>query len=159
MTTREDAPTDESRSLAFVVLAYRGAMAELSGTDARYRATVWEALEAVTPGEQTETLFGLFYGFARALLAQAGRPLAWRKTCCAHLCRDEWLAVSMIDAAQRADHASLLAATTQLVGEAGVGDALDAAQTLAAALCRCGFYLRPQAAPQICDLCPARTLH
>jgi hypothetical protein len=108
------------------------------------------------PGE-AEALFGHVFCFARALLAVAERPLQWRQTYCAHLCRDEWLAVSMIAAAQGADVAGLLQAASQLIGVEALGDALGAAQTLGCELARRGLYLRPRATA--CDLCRKRTLH
>lgn len=163
MTYRNVAPSgaDDARGFALVVLAYRCAMAEIRGAHAKYRAGVWEILEAAAPPGEAEALFGCFFAFARALLAVAERPLQWRQTYCAHLCRDEWLAVAMIDAAQRADLAAMLEAAAQLVGVEELGDALSAAQVLGSALARRGVYLCPRSGGESCanDLCPKRTLH
>ena len=148
-------------AFAFVVLAYRCAMAETSGARPQFRAGAWEALEAAAPSGEAEALFGFFFRFVRSLMAVAERPIQWRQTYCAHLCRDEWLAVSMIDAAQRSDLAELLGAASRLIGVEALGDALNAAQTLASALTRRGLYLCPRTGQAPCgnDLCPKRMLH
>jgi hypothetical protein len=162
MTFRNESPSgaDEARGFALVVLAYRWAMAEIGGTHAKYRAGCWEVLEAAAPPGEAEALFGCFFAFARALLAVADRPLQWRQTFCAHLCRDEWLAVCMIDAAQRRDTVTMLAAASELIGVEELGGALCAAQDLATALSQRGLYLCPRTgAPCAGDLCPKRTLH
>ena len=144
MTQPETLPAREGgRGFAFVVLAYRCAMAEISGTQEPYRAGVWEALDQVAPGGEADALIGCVFRFVRSLVGSAERPLEWRSTLCAHLCRDEWLAVAMIDAAQRADVAGLLGYACELVGVEDLGDALNATQALAFALSRRGFYLRP----------------
>ena len=96
------------------------------------------------------------FAFARALLANAERPLQWRRSYCAHLCRDEWLALSMVAAAERVDVCGLLQAASRLLGVDALGDALAAAQRLACELAKRGLTLCPRGA---CDLCPQRTLH
>jgi hypothetical protein len=163
MTSRNEMPSgaDDARSFALVVLAYRCAMAEIRGAQAKYRAGVWEVMEVAAPPGEAEVLFGCFFAFVRALLAVADRPLQGRQTYCAHLCRDEWLAVAMIDAAQRADIEGLLGAAAELVGVEELGDALEAAQTLGSALARRGVYLCPRTKGATCanDLCFGRTLH
>jgi hypothetical protein len=151
---RTSAP-DDARGFALVVLAYRCAMAELLGARTKYRVDVWETLEAAAPPGEAEALFGCFFAFARALLAVADRPLQWRQTYCAHLSRDEWLAVAMIDSAQRADLVGMLGAAAELVGAEEIGDALEAAQALGSALSQRGVYLRPRAD----ELRPKPTLH
>ena len=151
---------EREHGLAFIVLAYRCAMAEISGSGETYRAGVWEVMETMAPDGEAEALFNVFFGFVRSLLGAAARPLGWRSTYCAHLCRDEWLAVSMIDAAQRGNFAALLEFASQLIGPDNIGGALDATQTLAAALSRRGLYLRPEDQRLACgDLCPQRILH
>jgi hypothetical protein len=151
----------DARGFSLSVLAFRSVMAELSGAHAKYRADVWEVFEASAPPGDAEALFGHFFAFVRALLATTERPLEWRRTYCAHLCRDEWLAVSMIASAQRSDLAGLLEAASELIGVEALGDALSAVQTLASELARRGLYLCPRAASAPCgkDLCPQRTLH
>jgi hypothetical protein len=85
----------------------------------------WQALgEAVSPAD-AGALFGEFYGFVRALLAVAPKSLAWRPASCRGLCNDEWLALSMIEAAQRSDMVGLLAAAAKLLAVDELGDALD----------------------------------
>ena len=143
MTLRPQQPTagEDTPGFALVVLAYRCAMAETLGAPAKYRVDVWETLEAAAPPGEAEALFGCFFAFARALLAVADRPLQWRRSYCARLSRDEWLAVAMIDAAQRADRVAMLGAAAELVGAGEIGDALEAAQTLGSALAQRGVYL------------------
>ncbi len=164
MTLSSNAPSlapADARGFPLAVLAYRSVMAELSGAHAKYRADVWEVFEASAPPGDAEALFGHFFAFVRALLATTERPLEWRRTYCAHLCRDEWLAVSMIAAAQRSDVTGLLEAASELIGVEALGDALGAAQTLASELAQRGLYLHPRAMGAPCDrdLCPKRTLH
>jgi hypothetical protein len=159
LSMHPSAAADETRSFALVVLTYRCVMAELCGSETKYRAGAWEAIEAAAPAGEADALFGHVFGFARALIAVAGRPLGWRRTFCAPLCRDELLAVWMIDAAQRGDVAGLLGAAAELMGVEELGDALQAAQTLAFALAQRGLYLCPQTKTAHCDLCPERTLH
>jgi hypothetical protein len=162
MTLRQEQPSqaNDARGFALVILAYRCAMAEILGAQAKYRVGVWETLEAAAPPGEAEALFGCFFAFARALLAVADRPLQWRQTYCAHLCRDEWLAVAMIDAAQRSDLVAMLSAAGELVGVEEIGDALSAAQALGSALAQRGVYLRPRGGAACAnDLCPQRMLH
>ena len=151
---------EREHGLAFIVLAFRCAMAEISGSGETYRAGAWEVLESVAPDGEAEALLSEFFGFVRSLLGAAEKPLSWRVAYCAHLCRDEWLAVSMIDAAQRGNLAALLDFASQLIGPDNLGDALDATQTLASALSRRGLYLRPEAERFVgADLRPKRSLH
>ena len=147
------------RGLAFVVLAYRCAMAEISGTRERYRVGVWEVLESVAPDGEAEALFGGFFGFVRSLVGAAERPISWRSTYCAHLCQDEWLAVSMIDSAQRGDLVSLLDYASELIGPENLGDALEATQKLAGILSRRGLYVRHDARRPVGDDLGRKRLH
>jgi hypothetical protein len=156
LRTASPVEADAARGLAFVVLALRGVMSEICDSHGKFRVDVWKVFDAAAPIEDAKGLFGCFLGFARALLNVADRPLEWRQGYCAHLCRDEWLAATIIDAAQRADVAKVLGAAAELVGVEELGDVLNAAQFLACALSERGIYLRPAAR---CDLCPKRTLH
>ena len=132
------------RDFALVVLAYRCAMAETCGAQLKGCAGAWEILEAAAPRGAAGILFGCFFQFARSLLAVAERPIGWRQTLCARLCHDEWLAIGMIDAAQRGDLAGLLAAAAELIGVEGLGDVLDATQVLACALAERGVFVCPR---------------
>lgn len=134
----------ERRDFALVVFAYRCAMAETCGAQLNCRAGAWEILEAAAPCGEADGLFGCFFPFVRSLLAVAERPIGWRQTLCAHLCRDEWLAVGMIDAAQRGDLTGLLGAAAELIGVEGLGDALNATQALASALTERDVYVCPR---------------
>ena len=101
------------------------------------------------------------YGFVRALLAVAPMPLSWRPTNCRGLCNDEWLALSMIEAAQRSDMMGLRAAAAKLLAVDELGDALQSTQSLASALARRGLFLCSTRQDETCgsDLCPLRRLH
>ncbi len=158
MTPHATASAGEAhaRGFAFVVLAYRCAMAETCGARPHYRHGLWEALETAAPGGEAEALFGFFFRFARSLMAVADRPIQWRQTYCAHLCRDEWLAIGMIDAAQRGDVSGLLGTASELIGVEELGDALSATQALASALARRDLYLAPSETDQSRA---SRTLH
>jgi hypothetical protein len=153
MTSYATPPSNgaETHGFALVVLAYRCAMAETCGAHPKYLASVWEVFEAAAPRGEAEALFGFFFRFVRSLMACAERPIGWRQTFCAHLCRDEWLAVDMIVAAQRGDVVGLLGAAAELIGVEGLGDALNATQALASALAQREVYLCPR---RDCADCP-----
>lgn len=67
----------------------------------------------------------------------------------------------MIEAAQRSDRVGLLAAAAKLLAVDGLGDALQATQSLASALARRGLFLCSSQKDEPCgfDLCPLRQLH
>jgi hypothetical protein len=113
------------------------------------------------PPDEAGALFGQFYGFVRALISCAQRPLAWRPASCRGLCSDEALALGMIEAAQRGDPTGLLAAAASLLGVDELGDALLATQSLATALARRDLFVRAPRQGEPCgfDLCPHRQLH
>lgn len=163
MRGQNDLPSADygARSLPLVALAYRSVMAELSGAHYKYRNGVWEVFEAAAPPGEAEALLDHVFAYARALLAVAERPLDWRQTYCAQLCRDEWLAVSMIASAQRVDVAGLLDLASRLIGPEALGDAINAAQTLARELARRGLFLcsREGGAACVSDLHARHTLH
>jgi hypothetical protein len=150
------APTE-----ALVIKVYRCAMAGFSVGQTDCWDVGWRALgEAVSPAD-AGALFGEFYGFVRALLAVAPKSLAWRPASCRGLCNDEWLALSMIEAAQRSDMVGLLAAAAKLLAVDELGDALQSTQSLASALARRGLFLCSTRQDETCgsDLCPLRRLH
>ncbi len=154
-----EAPLASADPYALAITAYRCAMAETSGGCEQSRERVWEALERVAPPGEAVALFELFFAFARALQANAQGALGWRPG--AGPCRDERLALGMIEASQRADRVGLLDAASQLLGADGLGDALQAAQRLASTLTRRGILLCPKRPGEPCpaDLCPHRRLH
>ena len=150
------APTE-----ALVIKVYRCAMAGFSVGQTDCWDVGWQALgEAVSPSE-AGPLFGEFYGFVRALLAVAPTPLSWRPASCRGLCNDEWLALCMIEAAQRSDMVGLLATAAKLLAVDELGDALQSIQSLASALARRGLFLCSTRQGETCgsDLCPLRRLH
>ncbi len=158
---RRFAADAEVYAYALAITAFRCAMAETTVGCEDFRIGGWEALERVAPPGEAVTLFEHFFGFVRVLRATAQGPLLWRPVACAHPCRDERLAIGMIDAAQRADVVSLLAAASQLLGVDGLGDALQAAQLLATFLARRGIFLCANQSGEACgaELRPRRTLH
>jgi hypothetical protein len=86
--------------------------------------------------------FGQFYGFGRALLAAAQRPLSCQPISYSGNCADEALALRMIEMSQRANHSGALSATTILLGVDDLGSVLQAVQSLASALALCGLFVR-----------------
>ena len=149
------APTE-----TLVIKVYRSVMAGFSVGQIDCWDVGWRALgEAVAPSE-AGPLFGEFYGFVRALLAVAPAPLSWRPASCRGLCNDEWLALSMIEAAQRSDMMGLRAAAAKLLAVDELGDALQSTQSLASALARRGLFLCSVRQDETCgsDLCPLRRL-
>jgi hypothetical protein len=152
---------DDTPAGALVVTVYRCAMAGFSVGRTDCWDVGWKALGAAMPPGEAGALFGQFYGFVRALLACAQKPLSWRPANCRGLCGDEALALSMIEAAQRGDPANLLAHAALLLGVDELGDALQATQSLATALARRGLFVRAARDGEPCgfDLCPLRRLH
>jgi hypothetical protein len=150
------APTE-----ALVIKVYRCAMAGFSVGQTDCWDVGWQALGEVVSPADAGALFGEFYGFVRSLLAVAPKSLAWRPASCRGLCTDEWLALSMIEAAQRSDMIGLLAAAAKLLAVDELGDALQSTQSLASALVRRGLFLRATRQDETCasDLCPLRRLH
>src|SRR5271156_5962811 len=127
---------------ALIITVYRCAMAGFSVGQTDCWDIGWRALDqAMSPGE-AGALFGEFYAFVRALLGAARHPLPWRPARCRGLCSDEALALGMIEAAQGADTADLLAAAATLLGADDLGDALQATQSLAVALAKRGLFIR-----------------
>jgi len=152
---------DDRPAGALVVTVYRCAMAGFMLAETDCWNLGWQALGSAMPHEEAGALFGQFYGFVRALLVCAQKPLSWRPANCHDLCDDEALALSMIEAAQRGDPTAVLAAAALLLGVDGVGDALQATQSLATALARRGVFVSapPDNGPCGFDLCPRRRLN
>ncbi len=150
-----------ARAEELIVTVYRCAMAGFSSGEIDAWDIGWRTLGAAVPDAEAGPLFGHFHGFARALLAVSQRPLAWRPAACAGLCDDEALAMTMIATAQRADIAGTLSAAARLLGVDGLGDALQAAQSLGSALARHGLVIGGPGETWTCDfdLCPLRKLN
>jgi len=135
-------PNEDELSAELVIKLYRCAMAGLGYGD----ASSWEfglrLLAKTVPSEEVGPLFGRFYGFGRALLAAAQRPLSCRPISYSGNCADEALALRMIEMSQRANHNETLSAATMLLGVDDLGSVLQAAQSLASALSLCGLFVR-----------------
>ena len=73
----------------------------------------------------------------------------------------EALVLWMIEVAQRADMVGLLKAAAMLLDVEELGDVLQASQSLATSLRRCGLFVRAPATRRglRADLCPRRQLH
>jgi hypothetical protein len=132
--------TGDSRAEALVIKLFRCAMTGFSSGETHCWNIGWQALAAAVPSGEVGPLFGHFYGLARALHAASQRPfLIWPPTR-RGLCADEALALLMIERAQRGDPAGALGAAT-LLGVDELGDVLQAAQSLAAALANRGLFV------------------
>jgi hypothetical protein len=136
LTRHDDAP-----EIRLAVTAFRCALVAFALGDTQCWETGWRALREALPPGDVGPLFGQFYGFARALLMVACRPISYWPVPCRELCDDETLALAMIAAAQRRDHAATLEAASALLGTDELGDALMAAQALAAALSKQGIFV------------------
>jgi hypothetical protein len=145
---------------ALFLTVYRCAMAGFSVGQTDCWDVGWRALDQATPPGEAGALFGEFYAFVRALLAVARSPLSWRPANCRGLCNDEALALSMIEAAQGADTMGVLAAAAALLGVEELGDALQAAQSLARALAERGLFVRAPLQDEPCEfeVRPARPM-
>ena len=151
----------DGRAEALIIKVYRCAMAGFSFAETDAWDMGWRTLgENLSPAE-AGALFGHFYGFARALICVTTRPLTCRPATCGALCADEALVLRMIGTAQRSDFVGTLAAASLLLAVDELGDALQATQSLGAALTRGGIFLKdsPEHEPCGFDLCPHRRLN
>ncbi|MGO9135256.1 MAG: hypothetical protein ACLP8A_14595 [Methylovirgula sp.] len=102
----------------------------------------WDALLKYVSFDAAEALYAEFHLFIRSLNNAAGRNCGWRPDVCRCLCRDEYLALMLVGASQRADAEEEMRAMTALVG----GDhraVVQASRRLAATLKRCELMLAP----------------
>jgi hypothetical protein len=135
-------PNDCELSTELIIKIYRCAMAGLACGDVSSWEIGQRLLTKSVPPKEVGPLFGQFYGFGRALLAAAQRPLSCQPISYSGNCADEALALRMIEMSQRANHSGALSATTILLGVDDLGSVLQAVQSLASALALCGLFVR-----------------
>ncbi len=90
--------------------------------------------------------------WVRAIRTGANRSVCLFPYGCKRLCRDECMAVSMLAGVQHGDESALKAAASELVGEGGVSEAIEAARTFGCALGRIGQHLLAVPRPVIDDI-------
>jgi hypothetical protein len=143
MSVADDRPSpgaDPGATDELILRLYRCAMAGLCFGDTSAWGLGERLLARVASPEQVGPLFGLFYGFGRALLAAAHRPLSCQPIQDCVSCPDEALAMRIIATAQHSDHAAMLAAASALLRNDDLGGVVQAAQSLAVALARRGLF-------------------
>ena len=134
-------PNDDELSAELVIKIYRCAMGGLVYGDTSSWKIGQGLLAKSVPLKEVGPLFGRFYGFGRALLAAAQRPLSSRPISYSGNCVDEALALRMIETAQRANYSGTLSAARILLGVDDLGSVLQAALSLASALALCGLFV------------------
>jgi len=107
----------------------------------------WECAFAIllrfaTP-ELAKILHGKFRLFTQTLNERTRREIMWRFSACRCLCRDEFLVLRLVAAAQRKDENAETLAAPALLGGGDVEDLLHASRSLATALQANGFTLAP----------------
>jgi hypothetical protein len=90
-------PNDCELSTELIIKIYRCAMAGLACGDISSWEIGQRLLTKSVPPKEVGPLFGQFYGFGRALLAAAQRPLSCQPISYSGNCADEALALRMIE--------------------------------------------------------------
>lgn len=130
--SRASDPGDDDEAAEIVLDVHRCVMAGLCFGDPGSWESGWRKLAKAAPPEEVGPLFGLFYGFGRALLAAADGSPVFRPNCRAQ----ERLALRVVACAQRSDHGGMLSASSELLDVDDLGGVMQAAQALASALAR-----------------------
>lgn len=94
----------------------------------------WTALLRFVAPDVAKALYNEFHFFAFTLIVQANRSIEWRPNFCRCLCRDEYLALRLVEASQRRDFKEEISAATSLLGADQVQLLIMASRSLAQAL-------------------------
>jgi len=122
---------------------YRLWMAGYSSRDADYWECAFDVLLRFVGQESAKSLQAEFHLFTRALTEQTHKEIIWRFSACRCLCRDEFLVLRLIAAAQQSDQDVENLAATALLGCGEVDTLLKASRSLAAALRSSNLVLAP----------------
>jgi hypothetical protein len=132
-----------------VGVGFRCWLAGLATGDIKCWEDAWNTFSVMLGPEQAKRLLLDLSKFVRAVKANAQRNIEISPTGCRSFCRDECLAISIIAACQHGERQALTASAAALIGSEDIGDTLNGAQALAAAL--------RQANQMLCaeSVCPA----
>jgi len=156
-----NARTDGGRTSAKVVplpakaperlvgMGFRCWLAGLSTGDIKCWEDAWNSFSGILGPEHAKALLLDLSKFVRAVKANAQRDIEISPNGCRSFCRDECLAISIIAACQHDERQALTASAAALIGSDDIGDTLNGAQALAAALRKANQLLCPE------SVCPA----
>jgi hypothetical protein len=132
-----------------VGVGFRCWLAGLATGDIKCWEDAWNSFSGMLGPEQAKALLLDLSKFVRAVKANAQRNIEVSPTGCRSFCRDECLAISIIAACQHNERQALTASAAALIGSDDIGDTLNGAQALAAALRQANQMLCPE------SVCPA----
>jgi hypothetical protein len=132
-----------------VGVGFRCWLAGLATGDIKCWEDAWNTFSGMLGPEHAKMLLLDLSKFVRAVKANAQRDIKISPVGCRSFCRDECLAISIIAACQHDERQALTASAAALIGSEEIGDTLNGAQALAAAL--------RQANQMLCaeSVCPA----
>ncbi|MGO4682535.1 hypothetical protein [Hyphomicrobium sp. 2TAF46] len=117
-----------------VGVGFRCWLAGLSTGDIKCWEDAWNTFSGMLGPEKAKTLLLDLSKFVRAVKANAQRDIEISPAGCRSFCRDECLAISIIAACQHGERQALKASVSALIGSEDIGDTLNGALALAAAL-------------------------
>lgn len=132
-----------------VGVGFRCWLAGLSTGDIKCWEDAWNSFSGILGPEHAKALLLDLSKFVRAVKANAQRDIEISPSGCRGFCRDECLAISIIAACQHDERQALTASAAALIGSDDIGDTLNGAQALAAALSKANQLLCPE------SVCPA----
>lgn len=133
-----------------VAVGFRCWLAGLSTGDIKCWEDAWNTFSGMLGPDNAKALLLDLSKFVRAVKANAQRDIEISPAGCRSFCRDECLAISIIAACQHDERQALTAAAEALIGSGDIGDTLNGAQALAAALRKTNQMLDAD------SICPAR---
>jgi hypothetical protein len=132
-----------------VGVGFRCWLTGLSTGDIKCWEDAWNSFSGILGPEHAKALLLDLSKFVRAVKANAQRNIEISPSGCRSFCRDECLAISIIAACQHDERQALTASAAALIGSEDIGDTLNGAQALAAALRKANQLLCPE------SVCPA----
>lgn len=132
-----------------VGVGFRCWLAGLSTGDIKCWEEAWNTFSGLLGPDQAKALLLDLSKFVRAVKANAQRDIEVSPSGCRSFCRDECLAISIIAACQHDARKALTDSAAALIGSEDIGDTLNGAQALAAALSNANQMLCQE------SVCPA----
>lgn len=117
-----------------VGVGFRCWLAGLATGDIKCWEEAWNTFSGTLGHDHAKALLLDLSKFVRAVKANAQREIEISPSGCRGFCRDECLAISIIAACQHDQRQALKASACALIGSDDIGDTLNGAQALAAAL-------------------------
>jgi hypothetical protein len=117
-----------------VGVGFRCWLAGLSTGDIKCWEDAWNTFAGMLGPKHAKELLLDLSKFVRAVKVNTHRDIEISPAGCRSFCRDECLAISIIAACQHDQRQALTASAAALIGSEDIGDTLNGAQALAAAL-------------------------